>query len=573
MVATLVSLRWRLTLNALRSNVWALIGSIIGALYAIGALGGLIVAAVGLGAYAAPQDAAVLLGALGAALVIGWCLIPLLLTGADATLDPRAIAAWAAPSRPLARGLLAAGAAGIPGLVTAVACLLPVLVWIVAGQFLAALLALICAPAALAACVTISRIIVVSANLSSSRRGKEMTTIIAFVVVLIASLLPSLFNASLGAHGPEILESFRRAGQILALTPFGWAFLAPGMAATGKPLAALALAAGAWIIPLALLRPWERLVAAVMTRPAGQSGRTRAYAPASGDQQSAGSVDALTWARRLRSLLPGLPAASAAIAARCLRYWRSDPRYLAQVVSIVFLPMVLVIVPIGIRGTVQVNGEPLTMSLAIGQAPALMLLTVPFIGLLMGWAIHDDLGFDSTALWSHISAGVPGRHDILGRVVAAAVWELPSLLLIGAGMLLWTGRWQDAPALMGGALALYGCSLGWSAMTCILLPYETNAPGESPLNSRTSGMAIVVALIQMIGMLVILLASAPATGPAIYAVLSDSTPWRWAAGALGLLWGTGAAGLGIIMGGRLLDARGPAILATIRSWPGHSQER
>ena len=32
MVATLVRLRWRLTLNSLKANVWALIGTIVGAL-------------------------------------------------------------------------------------------------------------------------------------------------------------------------------------------------------------------------------------------------------------------------------------------------------------------------------------------------------------------------------------------------------------------------------------------------------------------------------------------------------------------------------------------------------------
>ena len=37
MVATLVKLKWRLTLNALTKNVWAIIGTVFGALYGIGA--------------------------------------------------------------------------------------------------------------------------------------------------------------------------------------------------------------------------------------------------------------------------------------------------------------------------------------------------------------------------------------------------------------------------------------------------------------------------------------------------------------------------------------------------------
>jgi len=49
MVATLVKLKWRLTLNALTKNVWAIIGTVFGALYGIGALVMVLAGAVGLG--------------------------------------------------------------------------------------------------------------------------------------------------------------------------------------------------------------------------------------------------------------------------------------------------------------------------------------------------------------------------------------------------------------------------------------------------------------------------------------------------------------------------------------------
>ena len=71
-----------------------------------------------------------------------------MLTGVDSTLDPRAMAAWTAPSRPLAIGLVVAAATGVPGVITGAGLLLPVLVWAVAGQWGAALLALSLSPAA-----------------------------------------------------------------------------------------------------------------------------------------------------------------------------------------------------------------------------------------------------------------------------------------------------------------------------------------------------------------------------------------------------------------------------------------
>ena len=181
MAATLIALRWRLTLNALRKNPWAMVGAILGGLYGLAALGSLVPGAIGLGRWAAPADTAMILGALGAGLVAGWALVPLLLTGVDSTLDPRAMAAWAAPSRRLAVGLLAAGACGLPGIVTGLLCLLPALTWLVAGHPLAALLALMCAPAALATCVLLSRLVVVSAGTWASRRGREATAVNGFI--------------------------------------------------------------------------------------------------------------------------------------------------------------------------------------------------------------------------------------------------------------------------------------------------------------------------------------------------------------------------------------------------------
>lgn len=207
MVATLVKLKWRLTLNALTKNVWAIIGTVFGALYGLGALVMVLAGAVGLGLKAAPDVIGLVLGALGALLVAGWAVVPLLVTGVDSTLDPRAMAAWAAPSRGLALGLLAAGALGIPGCITAAVCLIPVLTWLLAGELAAALLALLCAPAALAACVLLSRIIVTAAGISSSRRGRETTAIIAFVFFLVVTQAPNLIPGFSGTIPPAFFNS------------------------------------------------------------------------------------------------------------------------------------------------------------------------------------------------------------------------------------------------------------------------------------------------------------------------------------------------------------------------------
>ena len=572
MVATLVKLKWRLTLNALTKNVWAIIGTVFGALYGLGALVMVLAGAVGLGLKAAPDVIGLVLGALGALLVAGWAVVPLLVTGVDSTLDPRAMAAWAAPSEGLALGLLAAGALGIPGCITAAVCLIPVLTWLLAGELAAALLALLCAPAALAACVLLSRIIVTAAGISSSRRGRETTAIIAFVFFLVVTQAPNLIPRILGDDPTGFLQQLRTLAKVMGLSPFGWAFAAPGLMATGSVLQALALAVGAWMLPVILLPLWQRVVGKVMTSPGTSHTRTRAYAAdgAGSDVQHQGLPDVLPWARRFAA---ALPAPAAAVAARSLRYWRTDPRYLVQFVSVLILPVVLVLGPAlnSSRFAAGDNGQPVDISFALGHAPTALLFMAPALAVFMGWAIHDDLGLDSTALWSHISAGIRGAHDRLGRVVGAAVWQVPALVVIDLLMVAWTGRWEALPAVTGACLALYGCALAWSCLASVLLPYETLAPGDSPMRSRTSGTAFLAALIQMAAILLLLAVCSPVLGVAVYGVVQGAPVWGWVALVAGVVWCGLLLWGGVVVGGRVLDRRGPQVLATIRTWPGHSQ--
>ena len=572
MVATLVKLKWRLTLNALTKNVWAIIGTVFGALYGVGALAMVLAGAVGLGLKADADVIMLVLGALGALLVAGWAVVPLLITGLDSTLDPRAMAAWAAPSRGLALGLLAAGAVGIPGCITAAVCLIPVLTWLLAGQLAAALLALLCAPAALATCVLLSRIIVTAAGISSSRRGRETTAIIAFVAFMVCTQLPNLIPRLLGDDPTDILQPLGTLARVMGLSPFGWAFAAPGVMATGSVPAALALAIGAWILPVILLPLWQRVVNKAMTSPGTSHTRTRAYAAdgAGSDVQHRGLPDVLPWARRLSA---ALPAPAAAVAARSLRYWRTDPRYLVQFVSVLILPVVLVLGPAlnSSRFVVYVNGQRVETSFALGHAPTALLFMAPALAVFMGWALHDDLGMDSTALWSHLSAGISGAHDRLGRVVGAAVWQAPVMLVVDVFMVVWTGRWEALPAVTGACLALYGSALAWSCLASVLLPYETLAPGDSPMRSRTSGTAFLAALIQMAAILLLLAVCSPVLGAAIYGVVQAAPVWEWTALVAGIVWCSLLLWVGVVIGGRALDRRGPQVLATIRTWPGHAQ--
>ncbi|WP_228524607.1 hypothetical protein [Actinomyces haliotis] len=212
-------------------------------------------------------------------------------------------------------------------------------------------------------------------------------------------------------------------------------------------------------------------------------------------------------------------------------------------------------VPVGPAGT----GSP-----GAGVLAALLLIAV--IG---GWAIHDDLGMDSTALWLHLSSGARGRDDRLGRAVALMAWQVPLVLAVGLGLSAWSGAWYALPAVLGLTAALDGAALAWSSVMSVLLPYETNPPGESPLRSRTSGTAFVAVLVQMAGLLVVVAAALPAVAGLIAGAVTGAWGWGWVLLVGGVAWGAGLSCIGVVQGGRLLDARGARVLATVRTWPGH----
>ena len=122
----------------------------------------------------------------------------------------------------------------------------------------------------------------------------------------------------------------------------------------------------------------------------------------------------------------------------------ADPRYLVQAISLVITPVLLaVMIALG-RTSIVDAGE--TASLAPGRAPAVLLAAPVLTALLSGWGLHNDLAFDSTALWTQVSASVRGRDDRLGRIVAAALWQTPVIAVLALGGGAWTGLWRALPA-------------------------------------------------------------------------------------------------------------------------------
>ncbi len=564
MVATLVKLRWRITLNSWNRNIWAAIGAVLGLVYGAGAAVLVLVGSLALAALS-PQAVGAVVTALGAVVLVGWVLGPVLSAGLDAALDPRALAVWLPPSKRLSRALAVAGAVGAPGVLTGLGLLSPALAWLASGRTVAALLALVLAPAALATCVLASRIVVVGTGVARSRRGKEVAGLVGVLVLIGALQVPALLNSVLAPEALS-LESVSGGVRLVGQTPLGWAFAAPWHLAQGEYLRAVVLAAAALALPVVLMLWWQQVAERAMLgldtggsharrlaafKAAVARPQARASQPQASTLEVAGAFDPLPWQRRLAWLVPP-PAA--AVAARCLRYWRTDPRYLVMVAAIVLFPLLLLggqIVNV-LTGhlVVDLGAGPVVTS--VGQAPPAFLGLPLVIALLGGWALHDDLGYDSTAQWTHLSAALSGRHDRLGRVVAAAVWQLPTMFVLLALLALWVGRWDMVPAVVGLLLAVYGTSLAWASTSSVLLHYEVNAPGESLWRARTSGMVLIASLLQTLGLLAILALTAPVSLGLLAVATSGGWAWGWLLLAVGLAWGGGLCWAGVRVGGVLL---------------------
>ena len=106
MALILTRLRWALTVNGWRKSTLTLVFSVIGALY-FAALAALLVAGLVMGL---PElDTAtrgIVTVLVGSAVVLLWTVLPPLVTGVDATLDPSSFVLFPVPARTLVAGLL-----------------------------------------------------------------------------------------------------------------------------------------------------------------------------------------------------------------------------------------------------------------------------------------------------------------------------------------------------------------------------------------------------------------------------------------------------------------------------------
>lgn len=454
----------------------------------------------------------------GSAVTLGFALAPLV-AGATDPLDPRRFAVIGLPTGRLAAILAVAGFLSVPTFALLAVSICAAAVWTSHGvPWPAAAVGVVLG---VATCVLLARVCMALAALFlRERRSRELSGLFA-LAVLVVVVPVGVFFASLEWRG-RVPTQLGEAVATLAVTPLGAAWAYPGRVAqvgTGSATASL-LVALATLVGLGAI--WALLVRLMLTR---------TERPVSA-RESGG----LGWF----AVAPGTP--GGAVAARSLVYWLRDRRYIVNVL----------VIPIA--------GAITTVPLLIAGVPpeVVALVPVPIIALFLGWLPHNDLAYDSTAVWMHIASGLRGVSDRLGRLIPVVVIGIPMLAVLIPIAISLHGRWALLPAMVGVCASLFLCGLGLSSISSVVAPYAASRPGDSPFQQppRTgSGSAIAQGMV-MIGAIAL---SAPTLWWAWLTLTEDI------AQSVNTLWiglGTGVLVLviGVAIGSAVFERRGGRLM-------------
>ena len=548
MVTTLLALKFRLIITEIRRSIARLVVYII---FGLNALWMLVLLLMGLiAASLVVEGNEALVGAItvivGSAIVIGWTLLPLLFFGFDQTLDPSRFVLFPLTGRKLAFGLVLAGIIGIPGLLTALVALGSALPWIQTPYVL--LIGLVGGTLGFLTTQVFCRMASTALSGSlSSRKVQDLTGLISLVVILVLSMSGYLVSMafSLLSESPDGLGSLVsasvRISSVLAWTPFGAPWSLAADAALGQwwlmighlAVSVVYLALGLWLYTVVLSK--------ALVTPA------RSGPSAIEKHDSIARAGGWIWANG-----PLVPVA--AIAARCFRYWRRDPRYLGQIPAVLLLFVLFVVMGITLPTLISEDGTTVAASFGTGMIGFGLGLTA----LMTGYTLSADVSYDASAWWIHLTTGIKGWHDRLGRIIAQAAWAAPLLLLGGIAVPLIVGGSTRIPAIIGAMFAFYLTAVATSSIFSALFIYPVALPGESPLKVKTGQMGLQ--MLSQFGCLA--LGGLLGLPIAIWAIFA--TGWQiWLVLIVGLLWGVAVLTAGVFFGGKIMDSRGAAILQSL----------
>ena len=518
MVAQFLRLKLTLLRNTFRRSPVRLVAMVLALVYGLGLATAASVGLISLRT-STPDIARAVLVVFGSLVVLAFLLLPLVF-GVDDTIDPRRFALFGIPNSRLALGLAVAAALSVPTLVVTMFAIAQIITW---GRGPGpTLLAVVSAIIVVPTCVLAARVSSGIASLFlSSRWARDLSGIILLALIAVAAPLVAVL--SMIDWEVEGIPIARRIAAVLAWTPLGAVWSVPGDAAndeTGAVVPHLLIAVG-FLLLLAVA--WRFVVGMMLvTQPR---------------EATAKRYTGLGWFERL----PATPLW--AIAARSLTYWSRDARYRVALVVIPIVPIVMV------------------AALVVGGIPWQFIawIPVPVMCLFLGWSPHNDLAYDSTAFWTHVSANTSGRADRWGRLVPALFLGVPLILIGSVVTVAFSHEWATLPALIGLGACILLVGLGISSVISAGFPYPVVRPGDSPF-AQPQAAGAAGSVVQSISFFATAISAAP-TVLIAFLLGPYSSAWYWLALIVGVGIGLVVIVLGVRIGALIVDRRAPELLA------------
>ncbi|MDP9798593.1 ABC-2 type transport system permease protein [Catenuloplanes nepalensis] len=535
-----VLLKLRVMRNGLRGQRWRI------ALFVIGLFFGAWFSVVGFTLFAVTgfsrgHTGMALGGGLGgAAVVLGWLLMPLVFFGVDETLDPARFALLPLRRRTLVSGMFAAALAGVPALATLAATSGLAVAAALHGGAAAGLVQLAGVVAGLLLCVSLSR--ATTSAFSAMLRSRRVRDLAAILLAVLAALLGPLQIGLLAAARTADWDVLAGVARVLGWTPLAAPYTVGLDVVEGRWLAVPAKFLIMGVSVAVLLWWWSATLESAMVGTATTtSGRGTRETP-----------DASPTTRLFPRLLRGLPRNRfGALVALQVRYWWRDTRRRANLITFAVVGMfVPLMVNIGSRGLIE-GTSAVPPSLATATA------SMVFLGVLGGVGLANQFGYDGTAYAANVVAGVPGTAELRSRVAGFSCYLVPLIMAIPVALALVLHRPGWIPSMWGATVAAYGCGVAINLFVSVLGAFSL--PETSNPFAVNTGAGVTKSLFSFAAMLCTLLLCVP-----VFAVSTlASDVWVWAGLPAGLLYGGVALWLGSGFAGRLLDRRMPELLSAI----------
>ena len=497
MVGHLVSLKWKYVQASFRRSVWAVIGLVIAAVYAVLALLGLAVGYLA-AAFEAPETGPLIALLAGSVLASGWAIVPIFFSGLDGTLDESRFVLFPIKPSTLQKGQFLGGFVGIPGIASIIAVLLGAIAFI--SQPLALVVYLICCVLGLANLMVWARL----ANrlgmaLNDNPRIANTLMIVAMLLMMSAGFIFGGTITYLTKHWEEVLPYLPWLG----VTPFGSAFAVPYFMATGNMGAALGclaltlvyLAGGWWL--------WGKNLARSMANVGGSAHHASATEVAAGDLG-------------LFARFPATP--RGAVAARTLHSFLKDNRLQLLTASTAMLYLILTVgMPLflssvgSVKTHVDFNGINAAEANQIINSGVMQLFGfwMYFCTVFTGYYMCYLVSYDNTAFSLHVLSPLRGIDDRIGRLWGYSILMVPIVVVMVFVASAANGHLELFPIVLMHQLGVLAAAAGIGCVLDTFISPPVAPPGANPFKNPKNTDGFAKQLLLMLSIVLVMLSALP----------------------------------------------------------------